>query len=185
MDRMAGLLRGLQAEGLDQMCDSLTQALLPDDQQRADDAALLVARVRATAPDAVATWPLPEDPRAAGAARRYVRDQLASWRLEELTMTTELVVSELVANVVRHARGPYRLRLLRSRSLVCEVFDGSLTTPRPRRASWTDEGGRGLQLIAALCDRWGTRNVATGKVIWTEQSLPAPSSAVTGAAGIT
>jgi hypothetical protein len=177
MDRMAELLRALQAEGLDQMCDSLTRALLPDDQRRADDAALLVARVRATAPDAVATWPLPEDPRAAGAARRHVRDQLASWRLEELTMTTELVVSELVANVVRHARGPYRLRLLRSRSLVCEVFDGSLTTPRPRRAAWTDEGGRGLQLIAALCDRWGTRNVATGKVIWTEQSLPAPPSA--------
>jgi len=177
MDRMAGLLQVHQAEGLDQMCDSLTQALLPDDQQRADDAALLVARVRATAPDAVATWSLPEDPRAAGAARRYVRDQLASWRLEELTMTTELVVSELVANVVRHARGPYRLRLLRSRSLVCEVFDGSLTTPRPRRAAWTDEGGRGLQLIAALCDRWGTRNVATGKVIWTEQSLPTPPSA--------
>ena len=176
MDRMAGLLRVHQAEGLDQMCDSLTRALLPDDQQRADDAALLVARVRATAPNAVATWSLPEDPRAAGAARRYVRDQLAAWRLEELTMTTELVVSELVANVVRHARGPYRLRLLRSRSLVCEVFDGSLTTPRPRRAAWTDEGGRGLQLIAALCDRWGTRNVATGKVIWTEQSLPPPSS---------
>jgi serine phosphatase RsbU (regulator of sigma subunit)/PAS domain-containing protein len=173
MDRMAGLLRVLQAEALDRMCDSLTRALLPDDQQQADDAALLVARVRATAPDAVATWALPEDPRAAGQARRHVRDQLASWRLEELTTTTELVVSELVANVVRHARGPYRLRLLRSRSLVCEVFDGSLTTPRPRRASWTDEGGRGLQLIAALCDRWGTRNVTTGKVIWTEQSLPA------------
>ncbi len=173
MSRMAALLGVLQAEGLEQMCDSLTRSLLPDDQQRADDAALLVARVRATAPDAVATWPLPEDPRAAGEARRHVRDQLASWRLEELTMTTELVVSELVANVVRHARGPYRLRLLRSRSLVCEVFDGSLTTPRPRRASWTDEGGRGLQLIAALCDRWGTRSVPTGKVIWTEQSLPA------------
>jgi anti-sigma regulatory factor (Ser/Thr protein kinase) len=88
-------------------------------------------------------------------------------------MTTELVVSELVANVVRHAHGPYRLRLLRSQSLVCEVFDASLTTPRPRRATWTDEGGRGLQLVAALCDRWGTRNVPTGKVIWTEQSLPA------------
>ena len=185
MGRMAELLPVLQAESLDRMCDSLTRGLLPADQQRADDAALLVARVRATAPDAVATWSLPEDPRAAGVARRHVRDQLASWRLEELTTTTELVVSELVANVVRHARGPYRLRLLRSRSLVCEVFDGSLTTPRPRRASWTDEGGRGLQLVAALCDRWGTRNVATGKVIWTEQSLPAPASAVTRAPGTT
>ena len=57
-------------------------------------------------------------------------------------------------------------------SSICEVFDGSLTTPRIRRAAWTDEGGRGLQLIAALCDRWGTRYMSTGKCIWTEQSLP-------------
>jgi hypothetical protein len=41
-----------------------------------------------------------------------------------------------------------------------------------RRASWTDEGGRGLQLVTALCDRWGTRYLRTGKCIWTEQSLP-------------
>jgi serine phosphatase RsbU (regulator of sigma subunit)/PAS domain-containing protein len=173
MARLAGLLREHRAESLEQMCGRLTREMLPDDQQRADDAALLVARVRATEPDAVATWPLPEDPQAASAARRHVREQLSAWGLEELTATTEMVASELVANVVRHARGPYRLRLLRSQSLVCEVFDGSLTTPRPRRASWTDEGGRGLQLIAALAERWGTRYVTTGKIIWTEQPLPA------------
>jgi PAS domain-containing protein len=172
MRRLADLLRAHHAEDLDQLCESLTQALSPADQRSTDDAAVLVARVHATPPDAVATWSLPEDPRAAGAARRHVRDQLTAWHLEELAMTTEMLVSELVANVVRHARGPVRLRLLRSRTLVCEVFDGSLTTPRIRRASWTDEGGRGLQLIAALCDRWGTRYMTTGKCIWTEQYLP-------------
>ena len=87
-------------------------------------------------------------------------------------MTTELLVSELVGNVVRHARGPMRLRLLRGRALICEVSDGSLTTPRIRRAAETDEGGRGLQLVAALSQRWGTRYTATGKCIWTEQPLP-------------
>ena len=128
MDRLAGLLRTHQAEDLDQICDSLTRALLPD-HRSTDDAAVLVVRVHATAPDAVATWSLPEDPRAASEARRYVRDQLSSWQLEELAMTTEMLASELVANVVRHARGPVLLRLLHSRTLVCEVFDGSLTTP--------------------------------------------------------
>ena len=89
-------------------------------------------------------------------------------------MTTELLVSELVGNVVRHAKGPVRLRLLRSRSLICEVYDGSLTTPRIRRAADTDEGGRGLQLVAALSRRWGARYTADGKCIWTEQSLRGP-----------
>jgi serine phosphatase RsbU (regulator of sigma subunit)/PAS domain-containing protein len=172
MSRLAELLRTHHTEGLDQLCESLTRALPPGDLQSTDDAAVLAVRVHATPPDAVATWSLPEDPRAAGDARKHVRDQLAVWHLEELTTTTEMLASELVANVVRHASGPVRLRLLRSRTLVCEVFDGSQTTPRIRRASWTDEGGRGLQLIAALCDRWGTRYLTTGKCIWTEQCLP-------------
>mgnify|MGYP001950347612 CR=1 FL=1 len=86
-------------------------------------------------------------------------------------MTTELLVSELVANVVRHARGPVRLRLLRSRTLTCEVSDGSLTTPHIRRSGPSDEDGRGLQLVSALADRWGTRFTSHGKSIWTEQAL--------------
>lgn len=87
-------------------------------------------------------------------------------------MTTELIASELVGNVIRHAKGPIQLRLIRSRSLICEVADGSLTTPHIRRALDTDEGGRGLQLITALSQRWGTRYTSDGKCIWTEQSLP-------------
>jgi hypothetical protein len=172
MRRLAELLRTHHAEDLDQLCESLTQALPPAGHRSTDDAAVLAVRVHGTPPDAVATWSLPEDPRAASAARRHVRDQLTTWHLEELATTTEMLASELVANVVRHAKGPVLLRLLHSRTLVCEVFDGSLTTPRIRRASWTDEGGRGLQLIAALCDRWGTRYMTTGKCIWTEQYLP-------------
>ena len=173
MSRLAELLRSHHAQDLDQLCDSLTEALMPADRQRPDDAALLVAQVHATAPDAIATWSLPENAQAASAARQHVRETLGAWHLNDLALTTEMLASELVANVVRHARGPASLRLMRSRSLVCEVFDGSQTTPRIRRTSWTDEGGRGLQLISALSDRWGTRYMPTGKCIWTEQSLPA------------
>ena len=46
--------------------------------------------------------------------------------------------------------------------------------PRIRRATETDEGGRGLQLITALSQRWGTRYTPTGKCIWTEQALHPP-----------
>jgi serine phosphatase RsbU (regulator of sigma subunit) len=172
MSRLAELLRRHHQQDLHQLCNSLTGALMPADRHCPDDAALLVVRVHATSPDSIATWSLPESPQAAGVARTYVREKLAAWRLDDLAMTTEILASELVANVVRHARGPIRLRLLRSQSLVCEVFDGSLTTPRIRRAGWNDEGGRGLQLIAALSDRWGTRYMTAGKCIWTEQSLP-------------
>ncbi|MEU3248060.1 SpoIIE family protein phosphatase [Streptomyces sp. NPDC006875] len=175
MAELAELLRTVHRKGtdtdLDRLCDILTAGLLPAEHQAADDAAVLVARLHALTGDQMASWPLPEDPRAAGQARRHVREQLTSWGLDGLTPTTELLASELVGNVVRHAKGPLRLRLLRSAGLICEVFDGSLTMPRIRRAADTDEGGRGLQLITALSQRWGTRYTPTGKCIWTEQPL--------------
>ncbi|MBO1420375.1 ATP-binding protein, partial [Streptomyces sp. FH025] len=66
---------------------------------------------------------------------------------------------------------PIRVRLLRDRALICEVSDGSSTSPHLRYAATEDEGGRGLFLVAQFADRWGTRYTATGKVIWTEQPL--------------
>ncbi|WP_309500440.1 SpoIIE family protein phosphatase [Streptomyces shenzhenensis] len=157
---------------LERLCDVLVHNLLPAQQQTIDDTALLIAAPHPLAPGDIASWPLPHEPEAAGQARGHVRDQLAAWGLEGLTDTTELLVSELVGNVVRHAEGPTALRMLRSRTLVCEVSDGSSSTPRIRRAAETDEGGRGLQLVATLAQRWGARYTATGKCIWTEQPLP-------------
>ncbi|BBC30104.1 hypothetical protein SGFS_013980 [Streptomyces graminofaciens] len=160
---------------LEELCDTVVAALLPDREQTADDAGLLIAHTRCTDAGDVASCDLPEDPRAAGQARAYVRRQLADWKLDDLTLTTELLVSELVGNVVRHAKGPIRLRLLRSTSLTCEVYDGSLTTPRIQHATYTDEGGRGLQLVATLSRRWGARYLQDGKCIWVEQELPVRS----------
>ncbi|WP_435271345.1 SpoIIE family protein phosphatase [Streptomyces sp. 1222.5] len=164
------------ASELDALCSTLASALLPAHGALSDDAALLLAATHPLAAENVSEWPLPEDPMAAGQARELVRSQLTEWGLtdEDLIMTTELLVSELVGNVVRHAYGPIRLRMLRSRTLTCEVSDASLTTPHIRHASAMDEGGRGLQLISALCQRWGTRHTRTGKSIWTEQPLPRP-----------
>jgi anti-sigma regulatory factor (Ser/Thr protein kinase) len=180
MADLARLLRTAHEDGtgtdLERLCDTLTDGLLPADHQAADDAAFLVARLHALTGDRMASWPLPQDPKAARQARRHVREQLSAWGLDDLTPTTELLASELVGNVVRHAKGPVSLRLLHGRELVCEVFDGSLTMPRIRRATDTDEGGRGLQLITALSQRWGTRYTAKGKCIWTEQALLGPDS---------
>jgi anti-sigma regulatory factor (Ser/Thr protein kinase) len=153
---------------LDGLCDSL----LSDQRRTSDDTALLIARTHASAPEDIASWQLHEDPKAASQARNHVKDQLTAWGLAELVMTTELLASELVGNVIRHATGPITLRLLRSRTLICEVTDHSLTMPRIRHAADTDEGGRGLQLIAAFADRWGARYTHSGKCIWTEQPLP-------------
>lgn len=139
-----------------------------------DDITLLLARTRAVRPENIAVWEFPADPAAVQEARSAATRQLRAWGLYDLLFTTELVVSELVTNAIRYAGGPVTLRLVRDRVLLCEVSDPSNTQPRLRRARGTDEGGRGLFLVAQLTARWGSRYGALGKTIWTEQSLGGP-----------
>ncbi len=155
----------------DEICDRLLAALLPG--RPADDVALLVARIRALDPGHVAALDLPSDPAAVSGARRFTSDTLTAWGLEELSFTTELMVSELVTNAIRYGKEPIQLRLILESTLTCEVFDASSTAPHLRRARTYDEGGRGLLLVAQLAERWGTRHSREGKVIWAEQAFTA------------
>lgn len=168
LERLKTVLTG-PARTPEQTCADLLVALLPAEPQ--DDIALLVARTRVLAPDHVAQWEVRSDPAAVGEVRAAVAQRLAQWGLEEAAFVTELILSELVTNAIRYGSGPIRVRLLRDRALICEVSDGSSTSPHLRYAASEDEGGRGLFLVAQFADRWGTRYTATGKVIWTEQPL--------------
>ncbi|MCX4744838.1 SpoIIE family protein phosphatase [Kitasatospora sp. NBC_01287] len=137
-----------------------------------DDVTLLLARTKAVAAADTAVWSVEPDPAAVAKVREDATATLEAWGLEDLAFTTELVLSELVTNAIRYAGGPVVVRLIRADTLTCEVSDGSSTQPRMRRARLTDEGGRGLYLVAQLTNRWGSRYTASGKTIWTEQELP-------------
>ncbi|MCD7442750.1 SpoIIE family protein phosphatase [Streptomyces lincolnensis] len=154
---------------LDQRCQVVVDALIPA--RPHDDVALLMARTKVLGAGQVTEWDLPADPAAVADARKAASRVLTEWGLEDLAFTTELVVSELVTNAIRHATGPVRLRLVKERALTCEVFDGSATAPHLRHPRTTDEGGRGLLLVSQFSQRWGTRYVPEGKIIWAEQSL--------------
>ncbi|MDX3225175.1 SpoIIE family protein phosphatase [Streptomyces sp. ME19-01-6] len=136
-----------------------------------DDIALLVARTHALDPQRIATWDLPADPALVSEVRAAALRQVADWGLDEAGFATELMLSELVTNAIRHGAGPIRVRLLHDRALICEVSDTSNTAPHLRRAAATDEGGRGLFLVAQLAQSWGTRYNPQGKVIWAECGL--------------
>jgi serine phosphatase RsbU (regulator of sigma subunit)/anti-sigma regulatory factor (Ser/Thr protein kinase) len=140
--------------------------------QHRDDIAVLIARLRRLPEDQRASWTLPADPAAVRRARGLVRSQLDRWDLDELSYTTELLASELITNALRYAPGPIELRLLRERTLVCEVLDRSAALPRLRHAGDDEENGRGLLVVSQLAHRWGTRRTAAGKVVWCEQTIP-------------
>ncbi|QHY97757.1 Phosphoserine phosphatase RsbU [Streptomyces sp. S4.7] len=159
------------AESLEERCDTVLRTLLPDPDRPADDVALLMARTRAMDAAHVATWDVPHEAAAVAKVRKDACRQLGEWGLDDAVFITELVVSELVTNAIRYGDAPIRLRLIRDRNLIIEVADGSSTAPHLRRARVSDEGGRGLLLVAQLTQGWGTRQTYTGKTIWAEQSL--------------
>ncbi|MEU5754122.1 SpoIIE family protein phosphatase [Streptomyces sp. NPDC047829] len=173
IDAGLDLLRGVLADSAgttpEETCEAVFGRILPE--HRRDDIALLVARTRLLDRSRVADWDVPLDPAAVSTVRNACSRQLSAWGLDEMAFATELVLSELLTNAIRYGSDPVHVRLLHERTLICEVSDGSSTSPHLRQAAITDEGGRGLFLVAQLARRWGTRYTPTGKVVWTEQCL--------------
>ncbi|MFE1292535.1 SpoIIE family protein phosphatase [Streptomyces sp. NPDC058751] len=168
-------LAGTDGDTPGDTCRVVLDAMLPT--RGSDDVALLVARTRLLDPGQVGEWDVPDDPAAVSRIRAEATRMLESWGLGEAAFTMELILSELVTNAIRYGGSPISLRLLRDRdSLICEVADGTSTSPHLRRATLTDEGGRGLFLVAQMSRRWGTRYTDRGKIIWAEQALDAGSA---------
>ena len=93
----------------------------------------------------------------------------------ELADTTALLVSELVSNVVLHARTPCHLRIVRVADRVrVEVGDGSDQVPAVvPPADPLAQSGRGLQLVDGLSSDHGVElEPGGGKRIWFELDVP-------------
>ncbi|EEP75104.1 hypothetical protein MCAG_05431 [Micromonospora sp. ATCC 39149] len=101
-------------------------------------------------------------------ARELVADACGRWNLPELVGPASVVLSELVGNVVRHARTPMTVTLtLRRPYLQVAVADDSRAAARMGAApDPRAEGGRGLLLVRELTQRWGSAPLVDGKVVW-------------------
>jgi anti-sigma regulatory factor (Ser/Thr protein kinase) len=100
------------------------------------------------------------------AMRRNAADLLAGHSAETI-QDVLLVITELVDNVVQHTDGGGELHLIRDDDTVwIEVHDHSREFPLLQRTDPRRPGGRGLLLVAAVTDRWGSKPTPTGKLVW-------------------
>jgi two-component sensor histidine kinase len=80
-----------------------------------------------------------------------------------------LVTGELVGNAFEHTDDAEQVDVtwaVEDDAVTVHVADGSHVAPQPRQAGHDEPGGRGLAIVAALTDGWGSRRTDTGKQVW-------------------
>ncbi|MET7452281.1 SpoIIE family protein phosphatase [Streptomyces sp. NPDC005574] len=117
--------------------------------------------------------------RSVASARSFVRDTLQGWGFADIIDDAVVLTSELVTNAVVHAGTAADVLCLRSDDGVrIEVADHYPEREIPLQGSPVNmgspdrEGGRGLQLCAALAGRWGVEYTPTRKQVWFQLALP-------------
>ncbi|GHC81321.1 SpoIIE family protein phosphatase [Streptomyces flavofungini] len=117
--------------------------------------------------------------RSVATARSFVRDTLQGWGFSDIVDDAVVLTSELVTNAVVHAGTAADVLCLRTEDAVrIEVSDHypereiPLQNSPATMGSPDREGGRGLQLCAALATRWGVDYTPTHKQVWFQLNLP-------------
>ncbi|MEY2571768.1 MAG: hypothetical protein QOE63_2118, partial [Acidimicrobiaceae bacterium] len=139
----------------------------------------------------VRTATFPPELISARRARHLVEDQIAGWGLETMREAAALCTAELAANAILHTRRPFTLAVRRTgngaRIDVVDAAPDQLPIIVPTTGSADDIvraglTGRGLQIIAALANRWGAFTAGSAKTVWAE--LDAAGAPSTPAAGV-
>jgi hypothetical protein len=113
---------------------------------------------------------LESDPALVGVARHFVDQTVVEWELDPIREDARLIATELVSNAVLHARTEFRVTL-RSNGfdfLRIEVRDENTRMPSPAGTPQDTTSGRGLAVVTAIAESWGTQRDGDGKVVWAE-----------------
>ena len=112
---------------------------------------------------------LPGEALAAREARRAVTCWAQSRGIGPDLDDLELVTSELVANAAAHGAGPVTLEAEDVGACVrLRVTDAGSGALAPRRAADDADRGRGLMIVSALAQAWGSRVAAGTTEVWAE-----------------
>ncbi len=118
----------------------------------------------------------PDGPNA-GAARQFVADAVTA-----IGMSPDealLLASELVSNVLLHARTDFVVRMaVTEEAIRVAVIDHNTRIPTRVEAPVDATSGRGLSIIDAVAQRWGVETHPGGKTVWFE--LPCRSGRLHG-----
>jgi hypothetical protein len=114
-------------------------------------------------------------------ARVFLRETLATQQLDGFGELSELLTTELVANVVDHVGSAITLRVYAVEgALRVEVDDASADVPAVQGRNALTPRGNGMLLVDGLANRWGVDQRAAGKTVWFELDVVTATEEVHG-----
>lgn len=179
LNRLGRALADRSEGDLEVLADRIIDDSLAD--QGLDDAALVLLHYEGVQPRDtadVARMRLPRgDLGGVADVRSFLRDRLRMWDLPFLVDDAQISACEVVTNALIHARSAVDLRLRRYANRVrLEVQDSDPNPPVPtalledEAGNEEAESGRGLLIVDALADKWGSSPAGRGKITWFELS---------------
>jgi anti-sigma regulatory factor (Ser/Thr protein kinase) len=118
----------------------------------------------------VVTFEVPQHAAAVSEARRSLRATLTEWSVgDDVTDSAVLCLSELVTNALMHTAGGCSVRILFERGvLTLAVRDGGPAVGASVQLpdEFLHVHGRGLQIVEALAQRWGSELDSVGTTVW-------------------
>ena len=112
-------------------------------------------------------------------ARHFVLSQLDSRADGALVADAAIVIAELAANAIVHARSTFTVAVSPGDTLRIAVRDMAPLAEGERLVTTT---GHGLDVVAKIAKRWAVELLPDGKVIWAELSPGTPPGPSSGSA---
>jgi hypothetical protein len=103
-----------------------------------------------------------------GVARDFVKGRLRTWGRADIADDAEVIVGELWTNAITHApSAEYVIAVDWNDGMIrLEMWDSSPFRPQKLPLDLDDEHGRGMRIVDALSEAWGSRVAASGKCVW-------------------
>jgi hypothetical protein len=117
------------------------------------------------------------EPTSVGRARTFLRTALDDWDADVFEEAATLLVSEVVTNLVLHARTAGELVVqLSDDRLRVELHDGTRALPHAKHYGLEATTGRGIGLLETMSSAWGAEVTSSGKRVWFELEASEPQT---------
>jgi hypothetical protein len=99
-------------------------------------------------------------------ALMFVRDHLEAWSMRDKLAVASTVTTVFAENALSYTRGGFDIRLEGTTDEVVVAVSDVSPSLAVRRERPIGSCPGGLDIVSALCHRWGNTLTATGKTVW-------------------